>query len=109
MVVVCVADVADRFHGYLRTVMVNVHPGVFVSLDLDAGTRGRVFRTLQGWWEAEPRGSMVLMWKNPAEPLSIEIRNFGAPKREIVEYDGVLGLRRKNFSNPQVCTKKEDE
>jgi CRISPR-associated endoribonuclease Cas2 subtype I-E len=52
--------VADRFHGYLRSVMLNVHPGVFLSMDLDAGTRQRVFQTLEEWWNADPRGSIVL-------------------------------------------------
>jgi CRISPR-associated protein Cas2 len=28
MVVICLCAVADRFHGYLRSVMLNVHPGV---------------------------------------------------------------------------------
>jgi hypothetical protein len=47
MVVICLCAVADRFHGYLRSVMLNVHPGVFLSMDLDAGTRQRVFQTVE--------------------------------------------------------------
>jgi CRISPR-associated protein Cas2 len=94
VVVICVSAVAERFHGYLRSVMLNVHPGVFLSMDLDAGTRRRVFETVERWWKDEPRGSIVMIWKNTAEPLDIEIRNLGEPKREVVEYDGILGLRR---------------
>jgi CRISPR-associated protein Cas2 len=93
VVVICVSAVADRFHGYLRSVMLNVHPGVFLSMDLDAGTRRRVFETVERWWNAEPRGSIVMIWKNTAEPLEVEIRNLGEPKRDIVEYDGILGVR----------------
>jgi CRISPR-associated protein Cas2 len=73
--------------------MLNVHPGVFLSMDLDAGTRQRVFRTIEEWWNAEPRGSIVLIWKNPAEPFSIQIINIGEPKRDVVEYDGVWSIR----------------
>ena len=94
MVVICVSDVADRFHGYLRSVMLNVHTGVFVSMDLDAGTRERVFSTIEGWWNAQPRGSIVYVARNPAEPLGVELRLLGAPRRNIVEYDGFLGLSR---------------
>jgi CRISPR-associated protein Cas2 len=93
MVVICLCAVADRFHGYLRSVMLNVHPGVFLSMDLDAGTRQRVFQTVEAWWNAEPRGSIVLIWKNPAEPSAIEIVNIGEAKRDVIEYDGVLGVR----------------
>jgi CRISPR-associated endoribonuclease Cas2 subtype I-E len=67
VVVICVSAVADRFHGYLRSVMLNVHPGVFLSMDLDAGTRGRVFETVERWWNDEPRGSIVMIWKNTAD------------------------------------------
>jgi CRISPR-associated protein Cas2 len=49
MVVICVSDVADRFHGFLRSVMLNPHPGVYVSMDLDLASRDRIWRILQGW------------------------------------------------------------
>lgn len=42
MVVICLADVADRFHGFLRSCMLNPHPGVYVAMDLDAGSRDRI-------------------------------------------------------------------
>jgi CRISPR-associated protein Cas2 len=34
--------------------MLNVHPSVFLRVDLDAGTRQRVFQTVEAWWNAEP-------------------------------------------------------
>ena len=40
MVVICLSDVADRFHGFLRSTMLNPHPGVYLAMDLDAGSRG---------------------------------------------------------------------
>jgi CRISPR-associated protein Cas2 len=95
MVVICLSNVAERYHGYLRSVMLNVHPGVFVAMDLDAGSRGRVFDTIEEWYAAEPIGSIVLIWKNPKEPLAIEIRNLGTPKREVIVYDEVLGVLRR--------------
>jgi CRISPR-associated protein Cas2 len=94
MVVICLSDVADRIHGYLRSVMLNVHPGVFVSMDLDAGARERVFNTVQGWWTASPRGSVVYVARDTTKPLGIDLRNLGVPKREVVEYDGIFGIRR---------------
>ena len=84
----------ERAHGYLRSVMLNVHPSVFLSMDLDAGTRtSACSRQCEAWWNAEPCGSIVLIWKNPAEPSAIEIVNIGQSKRDVIEYDGVLGVR----------------
>lgn len=93
MVVICLSAVADRFHGYLRSIMLNVHPGVFISMDLDAGTRRRVFETVEDWWSADPHGSIVLIWKNPAAASAIEIRNLGEAKRRVIEYDDILGVQ----------------
>ena len=47
MVVICLADVADRFHGFLRSVMLNPHPGVYVAMDFDTGSRERVWVILR--------------------------------------------------------------
>lgn len=106
MVVICLNAVADRFHGYLRSIMLNVHPGVFLAMDLDAGTRRRVFETVEEWWNADPRGSLVLIWKNPAEPSAIEIKNLGEAKRDIIEYEGVLGVRWKNEDDGKMPSRK---
>jgi hypothetical protein len=48
---------------------------------------------VQAWWNSDPHGSIVLIWKNPDEPPAIEIVNIGEPKRDVVEYDGILGVR----------------
>lgn len=94
MIVICLSDVADRFHGFLRSVMLNPHPGVYVSMDLDAGSRERVWRILQDWWEAEPRGMGIMLWRDPTRPMGVAFRSFGAPKRELVTFCGHWALVR---------------
>jgi hypothetical protein len=56
MIVICLSPVMDRFHGFLRSIMLNIHPGVYVSVDLDAGSHacGRFsnrggMRSRAGW------------------------------------------------------------
>src|SRR5215213_6015492 len=95
MVVICLSDVAERFHGFLRSIMLNPHPGVYVAMDLDAGACERVWQILGRWWQAEPRGMGVLIIRNKEKVGKVELKSFGAPKREIVEYDGIYGVKRK--------------
>ena len=57
MTVVVVRDVADRYRGFLASVMPEVAPGVFVSPDLSRAVRERVWTVLSGWWDAVPGGS----------------------------------------------------
>lgn len=92
MLVICVSDVADRFHGFLRSVMLNPHPGVYVDADLDAGSRERIWTILERWWEAEPRGMGIMLWRDKSRPMALDMRSFGAPKRKIIEYEDHYAL-----------------
>ena len=94
MVVICLSDTADRFHGFLRSVMMNVHPGVYVSMDLDGGSRDRVWNILAAWWEAAPHGMIMMMYRDKLKPMSLAIYSLGAPKRTILEYDEFYVLQR---------------
>ena len=53
-------DVAARYRGFLASVMPELAPGVYVSPDMTAAVRERVWTVMEGWWEHAP-GSAVLM------------------------------------------------
>jgi CRISPR-associated protein Cas2 len=95
MIVICLSDTADRFHGFLRSVMLNVHPGVYVSMDLDAGSRDRIWHILEEWWQAEPRGLAVMIYRDKSAPMEMDFRTLGTAKRMIVDYDEHYALHRK--------------
>lgn len=99
MIVICLADTADRFHGFLRSVMLNVHPGVYVSMDLDAGSRDRVWKILEDWWQAEPRGLAVMIYRDKSKPMEMDFRTLGSPKRMIVDYEDHYALASRTQDN----------
>lgn len=92
MVIVCATATLDRVHGFLRSCMLNPHPGVYVSVSLDAGSRDRIWTILESWWESEPRGTILMMYKAKNKPMGLDFRSLGAPKRSIVEYEGIYML-----------------
>jgi CRISPR-associated protein Cas2 len=94
MLVICLSDVADRFHGFLRSAMLNPHPGVYLAMDLDAGSRERIWAILEGWWEAEPCGMGVMLWRDPQAPMRMRMSSFGAAKRTLVDFEGHWALVR---------------
>lgn len=94
MVVICLNGVADRCHGYLRSIMLNVHTGVYVSMDLDAGSRDRVWAVLEDWWQWEPRGQAVMIYRDKSKPMEIDFRILGGTKRPMVEYEEQYALLR---------------
>lgn len=95
MTVLVTRDVADRFRGFLSSVMPEVAPGVFVAPDLSRGVRDRIWAVLSGWWDAIPGGSVLLVWRDQAETGGLGVRCLGLPPRELAEADGILLVRRR--------------
>ena len=90
MTVVIVRDVADRYRGFLASVMPEVAPGIFVSPELSRAVRDRLWAVLDGWWSGVPGGSIVLTWRDDAAPGRLGLLTLGLPKRTLVELDGAL-------------------
>jgi len=88
MIVIVASGVMDRVHGFLRSVMLNPHPGVYLSSQLDASARGRVWGILSEWHNDDPRGTILLMYWDKKMPMGIGMESVGLPKREIRADDG---------------------
>ena len=94
MTVVVVRDVADRYRGFLASVMPEVAPGVFVSPDLSRAVRERLWAVLSSWWDAVPGGSVLLTWRDDTAPGRLGLLTLGLPRRGLVDLDGALLVRR---------------
>ena len=96
LVVIVTRDVADRFRGFLASTMLEVAPTVYLSPSMNAGVRLRIWNVLSDWHDAEPRGSIVMVWRDANETGGVGIANLGSPPRELVEIDG-LWLTKRNL------------
>jgi CRISPR-associated protein Cas2 len=94
MTIVVVRDVADRYRGFLSSIMPEIAPGVFVAADLSRGIRERIWRVLTDWWGQMPGGSVVLTWKDDSAPGRLGLLTLGLPPRALADVDGVLMVRR---------------
>ena len=95
LVVIVTRDVADRFRGFLASVMLEVAPTVYISPRMNAGVRSRTWKVLSDWHHAEPGGSIVMVWRDINETGGVGIATLGSPPRELVEIDGLWLVRRK--------------
>jgi CRISPR-associated protein Cas2 len=95
MTIVVTRDVADRFSGFLASVMPEVAPGVYASPRLSKGVRERVWAVLGDWWGERPGGSILLVYRDEAAPGGLRILALGTPTRELADLDGVLVGKRK--------------
>ncbi|MDC6166467.1 type I-E CRISPR-associated endoribonuclease Cas2e [Paucibacter sp. XJ19-41] len=94
LVMVTTRDVADRFRGFLASVMLEVAPGVFVSPRMNPGARERVWGVMRDWHGQEPRGSLVMVWRDLNATGGVGLAQLGNPPRELVEADGMWLTRR---------------
>ncbi len=88
-------DVADRFHGFLASVMLEVAPNVFVSPRMNPGVRERTWAVLSDWHNQEPIGSLVMVWRDLAATGGVGVAHLGTPPRELIEIDGMWVTRRR--------------
>jgi CRISPR-associated protein Cas2 len=94
LVVVVTSDVADRFRGFLASVMLEVSAGVYVAPRMNKGVRERTWSVLADWHGHEPRGSVVMVWRELDAVGGIGIAHLGVPPRELVDVDGMYVVRR---------------
>ena len=94
LVVIVTRDVADRFRGFLASTMLEIAPTVYLSPRMNAGVRSRIWDVLSDWHGAEPRGSIVMVWRDVNETGGVGIANLGSPPRELVEMDGLWLTKR---------------
>ena len=94
LVMIVTRDVADRFHGFLASVMLEVAPNVFISPRMNKGVRERTWAVVSDWHGQEPRGSLVMIWRDLNETGGVGLAHLGTPPRELVELDGMWLTRR---------------
>ena len=93
MTVIVTHDVADRYHGFLASIMPEVATGVFTSPDLSKGVRERVWTVLSDWWATRPGGSILMVWKDDQSPGRLGVASLGEPSLALADIDGVLVTR----------------
>lgn len=98
LVMIVTRDVADRCHGFPASAMLEVAPNVFCAPRMNPGVRERVWSVLADWHRQEPRGSLVMVWRDLNATGGIGLSHLGTPPRELVEIDGMWLTRRRKPS-----------
>lgn len=81
-------DVADRFRGFLASVMLEVAPCTYVSPSMSKGVRDRVWCVMTEWHISEPRGSIVMIWRDRNSTGGLGLAHLGMPAKALLEIDG---------------------
>ena len=94
MTVVVTRDVADRFRGFLASVMLEIAPGVYTSPRMGRAVRERVWQVMEDWHAAFGGGSILMTWRDTSAPGGQRIMTLGQPPRSFYDCDGLALVRR---------------
>lgn len=94
LTIIVTRDVEMRYRGFLTSVMLEIAPGVYVSPEMSAAVRSRVWTVMTDWWNALGRGSLTMVWRDTAAAGNLRIESLGEPSKAIVDADGVLLVKR---------------
>ncbi len=89
LVTIVTRDVADRFRGFLASVMLEAAPCTYVSPRMSKGVRERVWKVMTDWHTAEPRGSIVMIWREREATGGVGLAHLGTPAKTLMEMDGM--------------------
>lgn len=89
LVTIVTRDVADRFRGFLASVMLEVAPCTYVSPRMSKGVRERVWSVMTQWHAAEPNGSIIMIWRDREATGGIGLAHLGTPVKTLMEIDGM--------------------
>ena len=89
LVTIVTRDVADRFRGFLSSVMLEVAPCTYVSPRMSKGVRERVWSVMQDWHATEARGSIVMIWRDADATGGVGLAHLGTPAKVLKELDGM--------------------
>ena len=82
MTVVITRDVEARYRGFLASAMLEVAPGVYVSPDLSASVRDRVWDVVAKWHATLGRGSLTMIWRNRKASGGLSLRTEATHRKK---------------------------
>jgi CRISPR-associated protein Cas2 len=89
LVTIVTRDVAERFRGFLSSVMLEVAPCTYVSPRMSKRVRERVWSVMSEWHAAHPSGSIVMIWRDKEATGGIGLAHLGVPAKTLLEMDGM--------------------
>ena len=94
MTLVVTRDVADRYRGFLASIMPEIAPGVYIAPELSKAVRQRIRAVLADWWGTLPGGSIIMGWKDEMAAGQLGIFVLGLPPVTLADVDGMLMVKR---------------
>lgn len=95
LTLVITRDVDNRYRGLLRSTMVEVAAGIYVSPQINRDARERLWDVVERWHAALRRGCIIMIWRDTDASGHIGVRAVGETTRDLCDADGFILTRLK--------------
>lgn len=86
-------DVEPRYRGFLRSAMIEIAAGIYVSPRLNRDARDRVWEVISRWHQTLRRGCIIMIWHDKDASGNIGLRVLGDTTKQFCDVDGFLLTR----------------
>lgn len=93
LTIIITRDVDNRFRGLLRSVMLEVSAGIYVSAQLNREARNRLWNVIERWHQVLQCGSVTMIWRDTRSSGDIGVKIVGVSSRDLYDADGILLTR----------------
>lgn len=87
MLVIILECAPPRLVGFCSSWALQVATGVYVA-NLPKREREAIWATIERWADHDTRA--LMLWQSPGNEQGLEYRSVGAPRRRLVEREGLL-------------------
>lgn len=90
LTVIVTRNVEDRYRGFIRSAMLEVSAGIYISPRLNRDARDRLWEVIEKWYQELRRGSIIMIWRDKNASGNVGIRVLGETPKEFIETDGFI-------------------
>jgi len=85
--------VEPRYRGFLRSAMIEISAGIYISPQLNRDARDRMWEVITHWHQTLNRGTVIMIWRDKAASGNIGSRVLGDTVKQFCDVDGFLLTR----------------
>jgi len=90
LTVVVTQNAEPRFRGFLNSCMLEIAAGVYISPEMSAGVRDRLWDVLMDWHMHYDGGQIVMAYRDKNATARTGMRFLGTPPKKIIDLEGLF-------------------
>ena len=92
--IIVTTNVEQRYRGLLSSHCLEVDAGVYFAPDIQRSVLEQIIAIMREWWVILRKGSILVLADDRDTQSGLRVTWIGTPRRDIIDYDGIMMVRR---------------